>query len=55
MFVCGDPGRPGRYTVLNDYFSFSEFCVLSRLSSVVFERCVRGGLNSIPAEALDVL
>jgi len=55
VFVCEDPGRPGRYTVLNDYYLFSDCCVLSRVSSVVCECCVRDGLSSISAEALDVL
>jgi hypothetical protein len=55
MFVCEVPGRPGRYTLFNVYYLFSDCCVLSHRSSAVCERCVRDGLSSIPAEALDVL
>jgi hypothetical protein len=48
MLVCEEPGRLGLSTVLNGCYLISDCCVLS-----VCERCVREGLSSIPAEALD--
>jgi hypothetical protein len=55
MLFCEDPGLLGCYTVLNGHYLFSDCCVLSHRSSDVCERCVRDGLSSNPAEALDVL
>ena len=55
MLMCEDPGRLGRYILLNGYYLFSACCVLSHRSGDVCGRCVRDGLSSNPAEALDVL